>query len=103
MRAASSVLGADTSVERKDVAGEMSSASATTAPSSSPKSAAPAPSEEPKESWNSPFKTPPVIKKKYKPAEALEDLPAMAYAIQLFLESHMVEAEDFCHANDEKK
>lgn len=101
MRAASSALSPDSTLERKDAAGGPTSPTSASAPSS--KSTAPVSAEEPKESWNSPFKTPPVINKKYKPAEALEDLPAMAYAIQLFLESHMVEAEQFCHTNDEKK
>ncbi|KAH6894046.1 hypothetical protein BKA70DRAFT_1320347 [Coprinopsis sp. MPI-PUGE-AT-0042] len=103
LRVASSALGSDSTVVEKDTAGETSPRSATTFPHPSPKSPTPALAEQPKESWNSPFKTPPSIKKKYKATEALEDLPAMAYAIQLFLESHMVEAEQFCHTNDEKK
>ncbi|TFK24134.1 hypothetical protein FA15DRAFT_704788 [Coprinopsis marcescibilis] len=57
----------------------------------------------PEHSWQSPYASPPSVKRKYKADEALDDLPAMSYALQLFLESHMLEAEDFCHKNDQKK
>ena len=34
---------------------------------------------------------------------ALEDLPGVKHALDLFLASHMVESEEFCHESDPKK
>jgi hypothetical protein len=40
----------------------------------------------------------------YVPGEnALDDLPGITYALDLFLASHMVESEDFCHKMDPPK
>jgi hypothetical protein len=40
----------------------------------------------------------------YVPEEtALEDIPGVAYALDLFLASHMVESEDYCHQMDPNK
>ena len=42
-------------------------------------------------------------KGQYEPSRALEDLSGISYALHLFLASHMVEAEEFCHESDPKK
>jgi hypothetical protein len=39
----------------------------------------------------------------YAPTAALKDLPGVRYALSLFLNSHMVECEDWCNANDPKR
>ncbi|KAA1467016.1 hypothetical protein DENSPDRAFT_768100 [Dentipellis sp. KUC8613] len=46
---------------------------------------------------------PPTTKWPYVPAAALDDLPPLAHALDLFLKSQMVESEEFCHSNDPKK
>ena len=43
---------------------------------------------------------PPTTKWPYTPSDALEDIPGVAHALDLFLKSKMVESEDFCHSND---
>ncbi|KAF5323980.1 hypothetical protein D9611_008246 [Ephemerocybe angulata] len=55
------------------------------------------------QSWESPYTSPPPVKKPYKPSQALEDIPGMEYALKLFLESHMLESEEYCSTNDEKR
>ncbi|KAF8659477.1 hypothetical protein AX16_001844 [Volvariella volvacea WC 439] len=54
-----------------------------------------------------PYKTrypvPPSVKTPYNPEDALTDLPAISYALELFLSSQMVESEDFCHRSDKEK
>ncbi len=45
----------------------------------------------------------PVVTGTYSPKSALDDLPGASYALQLFLESHMIEAEEYCHKNDSTK
>ncbi|KAH9942857.1 hypothetical protein B0H21DRAFT_749760 [Amylocystis lapponica] len=47
--------------------------------------------------------TPPTPKKPYSSAKALDDISALSYALHLFLASHMVESEKFCHECDPKK
>jgi hypothetical protein len=40
----------------------------------------------------------------YVPEEsAMDDLPGVTYALDLFLASHMVESEEFCHQMDPPK
>ena len=46
---------------------------------------------------------PPAVKWPYSPTSALDDIPGIAYALDLFLKSLMVESEDYCHASDPKK
>ncbi|KAJ8085866.1 hypothetical protein PM082_004685 [Marasmius tenuissimus] len=53
-------------------------------------------------SWRSIYSSPPPVKQPYKPSECLEDIPGMAYALELFLASHMVESEEYCAKNDPK-
>ena len=47
--------------------------------------------------------SPPPVKYPYKPEQALDDIPGLQYALKLFLESKMVESEEYCHKSDEKK
>ncbi|KAJ2921771.1 hypothetical protein H1R20_g15320, partial [Candolleomyces eurysporus] len=47
--------------------------------------------------------SPPPVKNPYKAEQALEDIPGLQYALKLFLESKMVESEDYCNKSDEKK
>ncbi|KAK7453411.1 hypothetical protein VKT23_011676 [Stygiomarasmius scandens] len=54
-------------------------------------------------SYKSAFTGPPTIRSTYDPAESLDDIPALCYALELFLSSKMVESEDYCNKNDEKK
>ena len=56
-----------------------------------------------KESWSSIFTIPPSVKYPYNPQEALDDIPGIKYAMDLFLASRMIEAEDYCNTSDEKK
>ncbi|KAJ7094900.1 hypothetical protein C8R43DRAFT_907997 [Mycena crocata] len=49
------------------------------------------------------FTAPPPVATPYKPAEALSDLPGVAYALDLFLSSKMHESEDYMNASDAKK
>ncbi|KAG7096514.1 hypothetical protein E1B28_003943 [Marasmius oreades] len=53
-------------------------------------------------SYRSIYTSPPPIKQSYKPSESLDDIPGLAYALDLFLASHMVEAEQYCVEKDEK-
>jgi hypothetical protein len=39
----------------------------------------------------------------YSHSAALDDIPDIAYALDTFLKSQMVEAEEYCHRNDPKK
>jgi hypothetical protein len=43
------------------------------------------------------------VKYPYDTSEALKDLPGITYALDIFLASHMFEAEDYCHKSDPKK
>ncbi|KAK7676982.1 hypothetical protein QCA50_020011, partial [Cerrena zonata] len=43
---------------------------------------------------------PPAPQGRYTQEQALDDLPGVAYALHLFLASHMVESEDYCHKCD---
>ncbi|KAI0049076.1 hypothetical protein FA95DRAFT_1489914 [Auriscalpium vulgare] len=47
--------------------------------------------------------SPPSTKWPYTPNTALDDIPGVSYALDLFLKSLMVECEDYCHASDPKK
>ncbi|KAK7451747.1 hypothetical protein VKT23_012426 [Stygiomarasmius scandens] len=49
------------------------------------------------------YSSPPPVRTPYDPADALEDLPGISYALELFLSSKMVESEDYCNKSDEKK
>ncbi|KAK7026799.1 hypothetical protein VNI00_015457 [Paramarasmius palmivorus] len=66
-------------------------------------------SEEPKvesnerPSYQSIFDGPPHVKEPYTPVEALDDIPGVSYALEMFLASHMVECEEYCDKSDEKK
>lgn len=43
-------------------------------------------------------------KSSYNPEQdALKDIPGLRYALELFLSSHMVEAEDYCNEMDPDK
>ncbi|KAF9268387.1 hypothetical protein L218DRAFT_954749 [Marasmius fiardii PR-910] len=53
-------------------------------------------------SYRSIYSSPPPIKHPYKAVDSLDDIPGMAYALELFLASHMVESEEYCVKNDEK-
>jgi hypothetical protein len=46
---------------------------------------------------------PPAVSWPYSHAAALDDIPGIAYALDTFLKSHMVESEEYCHRNDPKK
>ncbi|TCD63844.1 hypothetical protein EIP91_004886 [Steccherinum ochraceum] len=46
---------------------------------------------------------PKLAKKPYSQDKALDDLDGIAYALHLFLASHMIECEEFCHKNDPQK
>ncbi|MDV2583699.1 hypothetical protein, partial [Alkalibacillus haloalkaliphilus] len=54
-------------------------------------------------SWATIYHAPPPVKYPYDPTEALGDLPGVSYALELFLASHMVESEEYCHKSDENK
>jgi hypothetical protein len=43
------------------------------------------------------------VEQSYDPIDALTDLPGISHALDLFLASHMLEAEDYCNKSDEKK
>lgn len=43
------------------------------------------------------------MKKPYKKSDALDDIKGVSYALELFLGSKMVEAEEYCHKSDETK
>lgn len=47
-------------------------------------------------SYQSIYNSPPSISYPYSPTEALDDLPGIAYALELFLSSQMLESEAFC-------
>ena len=61
------------------------------------------PLDDKKESWSSIYTIPPSIKYPYNPLEALNDIPGIRHALDLFLASHMVESENYCNKSDEKK
>ncbi|KAN0103880.1 Protein of unknown function (DUF3808) domain containing protein [Russula decolorans] len=46
---------------------------------------------------------PPVSSWPYSHSAALDDIPGIAYALDTFLKSQMVESEEYCHRNDPKK
>ena len=46
---------------------------------------------------------PPAVSWPYSHAAALDDIPGIAYALDTFLKSHMVESEEYCHRNDPNK
>ncbi|KAH9954696.1 hypothetical protein BC827DRAFT_1241298 [Russula dissimulans] len=46
---------------------------------------------------------PPAVIWPYTRGKALDDLPGIAYALDLFLKSLMVESEEYCHRSDPKK
>ena len=54
-------------------------------------------------SYQSAFHGPPPVPFPYKPEKAIDDIPGVAYALELFLASHMHESEEFCDVNDKKK
>ncbi|EJF58913.1 hypothetical protein BD309DRAFT_970426 [Dichomitus squalens] len=50
------------------------------------------------ELWVNP--APPLPRTSYRPENALDDIPAISYALHVFLRSHMVESEEFCKEYD---
>ncbi|KAF5368262.1 hypothetical protein D9615_010361 [Tricholomella constricta] len=60
-------------------------------------------SQSPSPSWATIYHEPPAVKYPYNPKDALADLPGVSYALELFLSSHMVESEDYCHKSDDAK
>lgn len=54
-------------------------------------------------SYQSPYAKPPPVKQPYNPDEALLDIPPISHALELFLQSKMLESEEFCHTNDQEK
>lgn len=59
----------------------------------------------PDPSWRSNYQldSAPDVEATYIPEEALKDIPGVSYALELFLSSHMLESEDYCHKMDETK
>lgn len=53
--------------------------------------------------WKPRYSSPPAVKVPYDAREALDDIPGVSYALEQFLESHMVESEEYCHKMDEAK
>jgi len=47
--------------------------------------------------------TVPPVENPYSSANAIGDIPCVAYALELFLASHMLESEDYLHIGDPKK
>lgn len=45
----------------------------------------------------------PTVNWPYSHDVALDDLPGIAFALDTFLKSHMVESEEYCHRNDPRK
>ena len=45
---------------------------------------------------------PAIMEGKYTKDRGLEDLPGVKHALDLFLSSHMIEAEEFCRESDPK-
>ncbi|KAL1743719.1 hypothetical protein HDZ31DRAFT_83230 [Schizophyllum fasciatum] len=54
-------------------------------------------------SYQSAFRGPPRVPMPYRPERATDDIPGVAYALELFLASQMHESEAFCDVNDQKK
>ncbi|KAI0295131.1 hypothetical protein B0F90DRAFT_1811542 [Multifurca ochricompacta] len=50
-----------------------------------------------------PLGEPPAVSWPYSHSVALDDIPGIAYALDLFLKSLMVESEEYCHRSDPKK
>jgi hypothetical protein len=50
-----------------------------------------------------PLPEPPAVSWPYSRSAALDDIPGIAYALDTFLKSQMVESEEYCHRNDPKK
>ncbi|KAG7451588.1 uncharacterized protein BT62DRAFT_984650 [Guyanagaster necrorhizus] len=48
-------------------------------------------------------KPPPLVKSPYSPKDALDDIPGVAHALDLFLASRMVESEEYCDKTDPNK
>ena len=61
------------------------------------------PLNEGKESWKSKYSTPPSVQYPYNPVDALDDIPGISHALDLFLASHMLESEDYCDKSDKNK
>ncbi|KAK7042053.1 hypothetical protein R3P38DRAFT_3389870 [Favolaschia claudopus] len=58
---------------------------------------------EPGASYRTIYTSPPPVKTPYKATEALDDLPGVSYALDLFLASKMHESEDYCNESDKNK
>jgi hypothetical protein len=52
---------------------------------------------------NGPWNKPPAVKSPYDPQNACDDLPSITYALNLFLDSYMVESEEYCNEVDPEK
>jgi len=50
-----------------------------------------------------PAKEPPAGSWPYAQTAALDDIPGIAYALDTFLKSQMVESEEYCHRKDPQK
>ena len=50
-----------------------------------------------------PLTEPPAVSWPYSHSAALDDIPGIAYALDTFLKSQMVESEEYCHRNDRQK
>ena len=59
--------------------------------------------DNPKVSYSPICASPPPVTEPYSTENALDDLPGVSYALALFLASHMVELEDYCHESDPQK
>jgi hypothetical protein len=46
---------------------------------------------------------PPAVSWPYSHSAALDDIPGIAYALDTFLKSQMIESEEYCHRNDPRK
>lgn len=47
--------------------------------------------------------TPPIVTNSYDPANALDDIPGLHWALHEFLQSRMHESEAFCDSSDPQK
>ena len=71
--------------------------------SSTPAAGSPSFGTNTKPSWTPRLNSPPRISARYKPENALDDLDGVTYALDTFLNSQMIECEEYCHASDLRK
>ncbi|KAJ7588059.1 hypothetical protein C8J56DRAFT_827293 [Mycena floridula] len=86
---------------------QVSEAVSSATPSSSSESGSTAPTSDLQQgdppSYKSIYSGPPPVTMPYDAKNALDDIPGVSYALEIFLASHMVECEDYCNRSDEKK